>query len=81
MLDLRADDCEKVVGLRQVLRHAAKHELSAVFIASDADGRIRSEVKRVCLEGNIPMLDAEDMLTLGDICGIKVGAAAVGIKK
>ena len=73
--------CQKpgVVGLKQVLRALDADQLSAVYLADDAETHIRRRVIEHCERASIPILPVESMRALGTVAGIDVGAAAAGI--
>ena len=70
-----------VVGLKQVLRALEAGELSAVYVADDAEERLRRRVIESCEQNGAEVLRAESMSVLGCACGIDVGAAAAGFRK
>jgi|GEM_PF-137906 len=72
-------DKSKVIGLKQVVKHAQKKELEIIYLASDVDSFINEKVLTVAEENRIPVREAESMVKLGETCGIEVGAACVGI--
>lgn len=69
----------KSVGTKQTLKAAMRRKAVEVFIASDADQSVVSNLIRVCNEQQIPITYVDSMLELGRACGIKVGAASVAI--
>lgn len=68
-----------VVGLKQVLRALEADELSAVYLADDAEGHIRRRVIERAEKCKVSILPIETMQALGNIAGIDVGAATAGI--
>jgi len=71
----------RVVGLKQVLRHARQRELVKVYIAKDADEDIQERLLRVCKDGGIPYDATLTMHQIGIACGIEVGSACAGVLK
>lgn len=76
-----SDEKCRVVGTRQIVRMAAQGRLCMVYLAQDADVRIRSAIEDACKKAHVPMESAPDMAQLGKACGIGVGAAAAGLLK
>ena len=76
-------DAEKpdLAGQKQVLRALQNGELSAVYLADDADERLRTAVLESAKRAETPVFRVETMKMLGAIAGIGVGAAAAGVKK
>ena len=52
-----------------------------VYIAEDADGRIREETENLCREHGVPVVSVDTMEHLGHACGIQVGAAVAALIK
>lgn len=73
--------CQKpgVVGLKQVLRALDADQLSAVYLADDADEPIRRRVIERCEACGVAVKQIESMRALGTVAGIDVGAATAGI--
>ncbi len=69
----------KVVGLKQVLRHAAERELSKIYLASDADSHISETLERTAKQYGVPLDRGFSKKALGKTCGIDVDAACAGI--
>lgn len=75
MLD-RLKTANKVVGMKQLRRAVRDGLAETVFLAEDADPRLRDEVRQLCrLAGTTPVC-VKTMKELGSACGIRVGAAA-----
>jgi large subunit ribosomal protein L7A len=68
-----------VVGVKQVLRAIEAGQVAKVIIASDAEEKVTTRIKEMCLQKGITMEDAETMKQLGKENGIQVGAAVVAI--
>ena len=62
----------RIVGMKQVLRALEADEVAAVYLADDAETRIRERVEAACA-AHVP-----SMRELGRMCGIDVGAACAG---
>ena len=70
----------RIVGTKQVIRAAENGTaIRCVYVASDADERVRSKIMTVCGQNNVEVEVASCMEELGDLCGIDVGAACVAL--
>lgn len=76
-----ADPARRVAGTRQIARAAAQGRLHVVYLAKDADDKIRAQVKEACEASGVRIEEAESMAALGEACRIAVKAAAAGILK
>lgn len=72
---------QKVVGLKQVLRHITESKVAIVYLASDAEVHVTEALQSTANTHAVPIECAFSRKTLGKICGIDVGAACVGILK
>lgn len=70
-----------IIGTKQTLKAMKHGEISEVFIATDADGRLTRQVIDLAKELGIPCQYADSMKKLGFACGIEVGTSTVAIKK
>jgi large subunit ribosomal protein L7A len=70
---------EKVIGTKQVKRAISKDEVSLVFIAKDADIKLKSEIENLCKEKKVPIEYVEKMKELGEACGIDINAATAAL--
>ena len=70
---------QKVIGFKQVLRHAQENRLSVIYLAKDADLHIASALQAAAKDRRVPVETALSRKTLGEACGIDVGAACVGM--
>lgn len=71
----------KVVGVKQTIKAVEQGKLEAVFIAHDADIRVIGQLRQLCEEKSVKVINAESMKQLGKAAGIDVGASVVGIQK
>ncbi|MCF6463373.1 ribosomal L7Ae/L30e/S12e/Gadd45 family protein [Clostridium sp. Cult1] len=71
----------KVVGTKQVKRALMNGKAKIVYIAKDADSKIRNEIATVCVEKQIPIVYVETMEKLGETCKIDVSAASAALLK
>lgn len=71
----------KLVGLRQVVKHLEKlgGHLGCVVVASDAEQRIKSLVEDLTQKYGVPLLEYESKAQMGQIVGIKVDCAVLGL--
>lgn len=70
-----------VTGLKQVGKAVGRGEAEGVFLAADADDRVRLPLRALCEEKRVPVVDSVTMAELGRACSIEVGAAAAAILK
>ncbi|MBQ7491396.1 MAG: ribosomal L7Ae/L30e/S12e/Gadd45 family protein [Clostridia bacterium] len=78
---LNLKDQAKTVGLKQSQRAIREGRAQQVFLADDADGRIRQELEQLCVLAGIPVTPVASMEELGRACGIRVGAAVAVVLK
>lgn len=69
----------KVVGTKQVLRGLSEGTVGCVIVAEDTERALRDRVVGAAEAAGVPVLFAPSMAWLGNVAGIEVGAAAVGI--
>lgn len=69
----------KVVGTKQVLRGVSEGTVGCVVVAEDAEPALKEKVVAAAEYAGIEVRFAPNMAWLGRVCGIEVGAAAVGI--
>jgi large subunit ribosomal protein L7A len=70
-----------IIGIKQTLKAMNNSQISEVIIAEDADRRLTQTVASLAIDLGIPYQRVDSMKTLGAVCGIKVGASTVAIKK
>lgn len=71
----------RVIGIRQTLKVLKRNEVHRLFLASDAQARLVSEILAQAKERCIAIEQGHSMKELGAACGITVGAAAVAVLK
>lgn len=71
----------KVVGLKQVKRSLNSHDIEIVFIAEDADKKIKDEIEDLCKTNKIQVQYIVSMKELGSACGIDINAATAALLK
>lgn len=77
----KADTNVLVVGLKQTLSQIKQQNVTAVFIALDADEEIKNKIKAQCENTQIEIKDAKSMRLLGKACAISRPAACAAILK
>ncbi|HEY8390008.1 MAG TPA: ribosomal L7Ae/L30e/S12e/Gadd45 family protein [Clostridia bacterium] len=70
-----------LVGTRQVLKACAKDALRCVILASDADESLCSKITELCSAHDTEVFMFPSKRELGQIAGIEVASAVVGIEK
>ena len=76
---LELEKGKKTVGRKQSQRAVLEGNAEKIFLADDADGRIREETKKLCETYGIPVIAVDTMDRLGKACGIQVGAAVAAL--
>ncbi len=73
------ETAHKLVGVKQSRRAIKEGKARHVFVADDAEDKIRLPLLALCREANAPMTHVPTMAELGAACGIEVGAAVAVI--
>lgn len=73
--------CQRSAGTASVLRKLARDEVSKVFIADDADEKLKSKIKTAIGEKDIPVEYAENSQMLGRACALSRKTAVAAILK
>ena len=76
---LDAKNRRKTVGKKQSQRAIQEGKAQEVYLARDAEPRIRQEIAKLCEDAGVPVTEVETMAALGKACGIQVGAAVVAL--
>lgn len=76
---LELEKGKKTVGRKQSQRAVLSGTAERVFLAGDADERIRQETEALCQAHGVPVTMVDTMEQLGRACGIQVGAAAAAL--
>ncbi|MFD1954026.1 ribosomal L7Ae/L30e/S12e/Gadd45 family protein [Paenibacillus thailandensis] len=63
------------VGAKQTTKMLEQGRAVEVYIARDADPRMRDKIAQLCERTAIPIKWVDSMKQLGELCGIDVGAA------
>lgn len=69
----------RIVGVKQIKKALMKGTARQVFLARNADPDITETVQELCSQRDVPCTWVSSMESLGDACGIDVGAAAAAI--
>jgi large subunit ribosomal protein L7A len=72
---VRRIEGEKVIGLKQTLKHIKSGKGKCLYIAKDAEEKLTSPVIELAKEKSIQIVYVETMKELGVLCGIDVGAS------
>ena len=72
---------KKTVGRKQSQRAILEGNVDKIFLADDADERIRQETEKLCETHGVPVISVDTMENLGKACGIQVGAAVAALLK
>lgn len=75
----RLRTANKIVGLKQTLRAIEAGTVETVFIAENADDKVRVPVEALCKQKKLTISFVDTTETLGKACGIDVGAAVAAI--
>ena len=75
----RLQSANRVVGLKQTLHAIEDGKTESVFIARDADDRVRVPVEALCKQKQLTIFFVDTTEELGKACGIDVGAAVAAI--
>ncbi|WP_341279788.1 ribosomal L7Ae/L30e/S12e/Gadd45 family protein [Paenibacillus sp. FSL H8-0537] len=67
------------VGAKQTTKMLEQDKAIEVYIAQDADPRMKEKVLHLCERSSIPVKWVETMQDLGKTCGIDVGAAMAAL--
>ena len=71
----------RCAGINSVLRNVAKGGVLKIFLAADADAKLKEKVLLAAEECNIPVETAADSQQLGRACAVPRKTAAVAILK
>ena len=72
---------KKTVGRKQSQRAILDGKAEKIYLADDADQRIREETEKLCETHGVPVISVDTMENLGKACGIQVGAAVAALLK
>ncbi len=63
------------VGTKQTMKMVELGKASEVYVAKDADPRIKLKIVELCKKLGVKLTYVDSMRALGKACGIEVGAA------
>ena len=69
----------KSVGSKQTKKAIEKGRALKVYIAKDAETHVTAPLIDMCLDRGIGIVYIDEMRSLGEACGIQVGAASAAI--
>ena len=69
----------KVVGQKQSAKAVTEGQAKKVFLARDADERVRVPIELLCRERGVAVFWLDSKEELGRACGIEVGASVAAI--
>lgn len=72
---------KKLVGLNQCKKAVKGGNAAVVYVAEDADNRIKLSLLDLCKANNVETFLVPTMKELGQACDIEVGAAAAVLLK
>ena len=81
MMEELANAAVRCVGTKQVIQAVRNGKTGRVYLAMDADERIRQKVCAACEEAGVEIIEVTSMQRLGQACRIQVGAAAACVQK
>ena len=68
-----------VIGSKQTMKMVEQRKTNLVYVAQDADPRLKNNIVRLCEMAGVPITWSETMKCLGETCGIEVGAAMAAV--
>jgi len=71
----------KVIGTKQTTKALQKDEVSALYVAKDAESRIVEPLENLAREKGVQVVRVPSMKELGKAFGIEVGAAVAALLK
>ncbi len=69
----------KVIGKKQTMRALETQQVSACFLARDAEKHVTQPIRHLCEKRHVKVFEVPTMKELGVACGIDVGAAVAAI--
>ncbi|MFF2094489.1 ribosomal L7Ae/L30e/S12e/Gadd45 family protein [Paenibacillus sp. NPDC058174] len=67
------------VGAKQTTKMLEQNKAVEVYIARDADQRMKEKIVHLCERLGVPIRWTDTMESLGETCGIDVGAATAAL--
>lgn len=75
------DKPKLLVGYKQTTRALNEGRAEKVFVTADSEERIFETIVELCKKAGVPYEETDTMRTLGEMCGIDVGASCAVIVK
>lgn len=76
-----ATTTHKAVGYKQTVKAVERGLAQLVYLAGDAEEKIRRPVQELCQDRSIAVLEVGTMAELGNASGIQVGTAVAALLK
>jgi len=70
---------KKTVGFKQTIKAIDRGQTHVIYIAKDAEDKIRIPIMEKSVEREIAVVEVESMMELGKACGVQVGASVVAV--
>jgi len=70
---------KKVAGLKQTIKAVENGSARLVYLARNADEKIRTPIEELCQAKGIPVVEVDSMNDLGKAGGIQIGTATAAI--
>jgi len=70
---------KKVAGFKQTTKAVENGSARLVYVARDADDKIRVPVQELSQAKGVPLVEVDSMKELGQACGIQIGTAAAAV--
>ena len=77
----KLNNSSKVVGSKQVLKGISDGTVRCVIVATDADADLRKKIVSSAKLANVEIIRVPSKRHLGELAGIEVAAAVVGLMK
>ena len=74
-------DQPRVAGVKQSTRAVREGRAERVLLSRDADPAVLAALVALCREKGVPTDDGFTMSSLGEACGVRVGASAAALLK
>ena len=81
MVQELSDPSKRIVGSKQVIKHAGNFAFRKVFIAKDADEELIVRLKETCDKHSIKYDLSHTMQQTGNASGIEVGSACAAVRR
>lgn len=79
--DKGLQDAHVKIGTKQTMRIVELGRAEEVYVAEDADPRLKSKIIALCNQHAVRVTLVDTMQNLGKACGIEVGAAMAAVVK